>query len=94
MLKSIKWLAMPLMATSVALSVQNAAAAEVTGAGATFPAPIYAKWADAYKKATGDEHELPVDRLGRRHQADQGQDRRFRRVRHAAEAPKTSTRTA
>ena len=29
--------------------------------------------------------ELPVDRLGRRHQADQGQDRRLRRVRHAAE---------
>jgi phosphate transport system substrate-binding protein len=28
-------------------------AAEITGAGATFPYPIYAKWADAYKKATG-----------------------------------------
>jgi phosphate transport system substrate-binding protein len=55
MLKSIKWLAMPLMATSIALSVQNAAAAEVTGAGATFPAPIYAKWADAYNKATGNK---------------------------------------
>ena len=26
---------------------------DVTGAGATFPAPIYAKWADAYNKATG-----------------------------------------
>ncbi len=26
---------------------------DVTGAGATFPAPIYAKWADAYHKATG-----------------------------------------
>jgi phosphate transport system substrate-binding protein len=25
----------------------------VTGAGASFPAPIYAKWADAYAKATG-----------------------------------------
>ncbi|MEY8689098.1 MAG: phosphate ABC transporter substrate-binding protein PstS, partial [Leptothrix sp. (in: b-proteobacteria)] len=25
----------------------------VTGAGASFPAPIYAKWADAYNKATG-----------------------------------------
>ena len=32
------------------------------------------------------QHELPVDRLGRRHQADRGQDRRFRRLRHAAEA--------
>ena len=30
-----------------------AAAQDVTGAGASFPAPIYAKWADAYNKATG-----------------------------------------
>lgn len=30
-----------------------AAAQDVTGAGATFPAPLYAKWADAYHKATG-----------------------------------------
>jgi len=29
------------------------AAQDVTGAGATFPAPLYAKWADAYNKATG-----------------------------------------
>eukprot|EP01137_Pigoraptor_chileana_P011390 Opistho-2@62172 len=28
-------------------------AQDVTGAGASFPAPIYAKWADAYNKATG-----------------------------------------
>ena len=28
-------------------------AADITGAGATFPYPIYAKWAEAYKKATG-----------------------------------------
>ena len=28
-------------------------AATITGAGATFPYPIYAKWADAYKKLTG-----------------------------------------
>ena len=26
---------------------------DVTGAGASFPAPLYAKWADAYNKATG-----------------------------------------
>ena len=31
----------------------GALAADITGAGATFPYPIYAKWADAYKKATG-----------------------------------------
>ena len=30
-----------------------ALAQDVTGAGATFPAPMYAKWADAYNKATG-----------------------------------------
>lgn len=30
-----------------------AQAQDVTGAGATFPAPVYAKWADAYNKATG-----------------------------------------
>src|ERR1700761_788464 len=28
-------------------------AADITGAGATFPFPVYAKWADAYKKLTG-----------------------------------------
>ena len=29
------------------------ALAQITGAGATFPAPLYAKWADAYSKETG-----------------------------------------
>ena len=29
-------------------------AADINGAGATFPYPIYAKWADAYKKETGN----------------------------------------
>src|SRR5471030_2760142 len=28
-------------------------AADISGAGATFPYPIYAKWADSYKKETG-----------------------------------------
>jgi phosphate transport system substrate-binding protein len=40
------------LAAAAAFSV-TAAAADITGAGATFPYPIYAKWADAYKKATG-----------------------------------------
>jgi len=31
----------------------TAQAADITGAGATFPYPIYAKWAEAYKKETG-----------------------------------------
>src|SRR5499427_8434204 len=30
----------------------GALAADISGAGATFPYPIYAKWADAYKKET------------------------------------------
>jgi phosphate transport system substrate-binding protein len=31
-----------------------AKAADISGAGATFPYPIYAKWADEYKKITGN----------------------------------------
>lgn len=39
---------------SAALTLPVAAGAQdVTGAGASFPAPLYAKWADAYHKATG-----------------------------------------
>ena len=30
-----------------------AQAADISGAGATFPYPLYAKWADTYKKDTG-----------------------------------------
>jgi phosphate transport system substrate-binding protein len=36
------------------LVVSNVQAAEITGAGASFPNPIYSKWADAYQKATGN----------------------------------------
>ncbi|MHB0771171.1 phosphate ABC transporter substrate-binding protein PstS [Bradyrhizobium sp. 5.13L] len=38
----------------VAASTTAAFAADITGAGATFPFPIYSKWADAYKKETGN----------------------------------------
>ncbi len=38
---------------AAALHALPAVAQDVTGAGATFPAPLYAKWADAYNKATG-----------------------------------------
>jgi phosphate transport system substrate-binding protein len=31
----------------------TASAADITGAGATFPFPVYAKWAEAYKRETG-----------------------------------------
>jgi phosphate transport system substrate-binding protein len=42
-----------LVAMSLSLGAGLALAQDVTGAGATFPAPIYAKWADAYNKVTG-----------------------------------------
>jgi phosphate transport system substrate-binding protein len=35
------------------LAMGSAFAADITGAGATFPYPVYAKWAEAYKAATG-----------------------------------------
>src|SRR5437660_9799819 len=50
---------MRLLPTLASASVMAAAgltpaiAADISGAGATFPYPIYAKWADAYKKETG-----------------------------------------
>lgn len=37
----------------VALAATSTWAADITGAGATFPYPIYAKWAEAYKAKTG-----------------------------------------
>ena len=36
-----------------AAAVAPAVAADISGAGATFPYPVYAKWADTYKKETG-----------------------------------------
>lgn len=35
------------------MAMGSALAADITGAGATFPFPVYAKWAEAYKKETG-----------------------------------------
>lgn len=45
--------ARPLGLAAAAAIAVSAQAADITGAGATFPYPIYAKWADAYKKQTG-----------------------------------------
>jgi phosphate transport system substrate-binding protein len=39
---------------AAAFTISTAHAADISGAGATFPYPIYAKWADAYKKDTGN----------------------------------------
>ena len=40
-------------AAALAACAAPAFAVDITGAGATFPYPIYAKWADAYRKETG-----------------------------------------
>ena len=42
-----------LLAILLAAVTISAHSADITGAGATFPFPIYAKWAEGYKKATG-----------------------------------------
>ena len=39
---------------SSTILVSAAQAADISGAGATFPYPIYSKWADTYKKETGN----------------------------------------
>lgn len=40
------------LAAVLAGSVTTAFAADISGAGASFPYPVYTKWADAYKKET------------------------------------------
>ncbi len=40
-------------AAFASVAMGSAFAADITGAGATFPFPIYSKWAEAYKAATG-----------------------------------------
>lgn len=50
-MRFMSWLGAAGLAATVACS--SAFAADISGAGATFPYPIYAKWADAYKKETG-----------------------------------------
>ncbi len=45
-----------LVAATFSLTAMSAfAATNLTGAGGTFPAPVYAKWADAYQKETGNQ---------------------------------------
>jgi phosphate transport system substrate-binding protein len=45
---------LPAAAMLAAGSIVAAYGLDISGAGATFPYPIYAKWADAYKKQTGN----------------------------------------
>ena len=45
-----------IVAATCSLTTMSASAAtSLTGAGATFPAPVYAKWADTYQKETGNK---------------------------------------
>lgn len=43
-----------LVAAATLAGVVPAHAADISGAGATFPAPLYAKWAEGYRAQTGD----------------------------------------
>jgi phosphate transport system substrate-binding protein len=43
-----------IVAAGLVAASTSALAADITGAGATFPFPLYSKWADAYKKETGN----------------------------------------
>jgi len=42
-----------LIGVAISMLASSVFAADITGAGATFPYPIYAKWAESYKKETG-----------------------------------------
>lgn len=58
MLKIKSWVA----ALGLSAIAATSMAAELTGAGATFPYPIYAKWAEAYKAKTG--HSMNYQSIG------------------------------
>jgi phosphate transport system substrate-binding protein len=49
-----KFLTSVAVAAGSAIVFSSAVAADITGAGATFPYPIYAKWAEEYKKVSGN----------------------------------------
>jgi phosphate transport system substrate-binding protein len=49
-----KFLKSAVVATGAAITISSVWAADITGAGATFPYPIYAKWAEEYKKVTNN----------------------------------------
>ena len=49
----LKQLIIGLTAATAVVYADASQATDITGAGATFPYPVYAKWADAYKTQTG-----------------------------------------
>ena len=65
-------------------AITVACAADISGAGATFPFPIYAKWADAYKKDTGNGLNYQSIGSGAGIKQIQRQNRDLRRDRRAA----------
>ncbi|MBF0419139.1 MAG: phosphate ABC transporter substrate-binding protein PstS [Magnetococcales bacterium] len=63
MMSTKKWLSLSWIAVTTLCWVPvSTSATEVTGAGASFPAPLYAKWADAYQKETG--HKINYQSIG------------------------------
>jgi len=50
----MKHLLLSVAVAAATLAAGAAQAVNITGAGATFPYPIYAKWAEMYKKASGN----------------------------------------
>ena len=52
-MKLTRLIVTPALLTLGICAASAASAATITGAGATFPYPIYAKWAEAYKAKTG-----------------------------------------
>ncbi|MDE2309273.1 MAG: phosphate ABC transporter substrate-binding protein PstS [Betaproteobacteria bacterium] len=51
--RKLKQLIIGIIAAAAVAYAGASRATDITGAGATFPYPIYAKWADAYKTQTG-----------------------------------------
>ncbi|MDE2118898.1 MAG: substrate-binding domain-containing protein, partial [Betaproteobacteria bacterium] len=51
--RKLKQLIIGIIAAAAVAYAGASLATDITGAGATFPYPIYAKWADAYKTQTG-----------------------------------------
>jgi phosphate transport system substrate-binding protein len=49
-----RWNVLAAVGVIIVATLVPAKAADISGAGATFPYPVYAKWADAYKKVTGN----------------------------------------
>lgn len=50
----MKLLTAAIAGLAMAYTAAGASAADITGAGASFPAPLYQKWAEAYKAKTGN----------------------------------------